>query len=432
LRRLIGPSVDASITPPPNATRLLACRVDALVLAFKLDRERLATRLVHRLELAARGAVELVLGRHAFELRAREQTSRAWFQNADLRGTLDLKADNGWHLEIVLRAAFLARHPLEQALRLAVDVADAFGHVTDGPRLRRVDLAADFVGFPLAKGDAECFATMRATLSEFRAEAKDVGEVPTAIDSPHLRIHRDKASSITGFSVSSGNPVSARAYDKTAELAVLGREEKRGIEHALWEQRGWRGEAVTRVEFQLRGEALDDFKLRDARKLEANLDGLWQYATRKWLRLIDPTSATRRDRCALDPRWEAVQEVCFVHTASPAKRSRLRGGAKAEQALGANLSLLAKAGRLRRVQTGCDRDGVPFDELAFVGRMTEPVADEWARDYATNLFGEAGTAIVDCLAAKYGIRKAALNLAIKTNAAVARFSSIDDQAEREQ
>jgi hypothetical protein len=430
LRRIVGLPVEGEETPPPNATtRLVGHRVDALVIAFRLNPDRLAMKLLERLDAAAEGAVELMLGRFAFSLKTHKLSGCAQFENADVRGILNLKASGGWHLEIVVRAVFLATHPLEQALQLVCDVADAFGPVLAGPRLRRVDLAADFAGFALSERDAERFATLRANVNEYREEAKDTGEVPTAIDSPRLRVHRNSTARITGYSVSTGNPFSARIYDKIAELLLPNREEKRAIEHAQWERHGWNGNGpVTRVEFQIRGEALDTFGARDARELPSRLDELWQYATRKWLKIIDPESASRRHRCDLDPRWLAVQAVCFVHEASPAKRVRCRGGAQPEQALGSSLSMLAARGLLKRIDTGCDKHGEVLDELGFVKRMSEAAAEEWAREQASELCGEAGRAAIEDLAAKRGWRNATLVLVTRINAAVARFSSIDDFA----
>jgi len=56
-----------------------------------------------------------------------------------------------------------------------------------------------------------------------------------------------------------------RIYDKSAELALPGREEKLSIERERWRLGGWNGsEAVTRVEFQHRGEYLAEIGLRRA------------------------------------------------------------------------------------------------------------------------------------------------------------------------
>ena len=48
------------------------------------------------------------------------------------------------------------------------------------------------------------------------------------------------------------------------------------------------GEAVTRVEFQLRREALRHFSVETGAELLAARDGLWAYGTQDWIRLASP------------------------------------------------------------------------------------------------------------------------------------------------
>lgn len=153
---------------------------------------------------------------------------------------------------------------------------------------------------------------------------------------------------------------------KAARLAS----EKRDIEAEIWSRHGWQeGEPVTRVEVQVRGTALQELcnrcevridtsgatpEERDAaferakeesiRQFEESVDGIWQYATRKWLRLIERTR-TRRSRCPTHPWWKKVQEVSFFRrTEKPLRRIRKRSAAKSAQVLGAAMGLTALHG----------------------------------------------------------------------------------------
>jgi hypothetical protein len=146
-------------TPAP--TRLLARRVDALAVAYRVELSpAFADELGERqafadlggcAELTLASGIALALGR------SRRQDFFS-FQNDDVRGAVDLRASGGWTLEVVLRATFLATHPLDAALAVAERVALGFGQPHER-RLRRFDLAADFMGWPLRRDDAERFST---------------------------------------------------------------------------------------------------------------------------------------------------------------------------------------------------------------------------------------------------------------------------------
>jgi hypothetical protein len=334
--------------------RLLASRVDALVVAYRVElsvaftdelRERQSfADLGGGAELRLPSGIALALGR------SRRQDFFS-FENSDVRGAVDLRATGGWPLEVVVRATFLATHPLAEALAIADRVALGFGESRER-RLRRFDLAADFIGWPLLRDDAERFST-RAGKSSFFVDSKDLDEAEAVLVRPAIREFSRNGVGVTGLAFASGNDLSARLYAKSFELSLPGREAKRAIEHELWRANGWRGEDVTRLEFQHRGTFLDEVKLRNPADLERQLDAIWAYDTQCFLRMKVPGTASRRERCAEDPRWLAARGV-FRHDVSPIGRTRaLRGGASAMQVIGATLSHSARAGKLR---------GLPRDE----------------------------------------------------------------------
>ncbi len=114
----------------------------------------------------------------------------------------------------------------------------------------------------------------RAKLSRFRADAKDVDEVERERGSV-VREHLSCAGEVNGITIAPGNPIMCRLYDKTVELRLPGREEKLKLEHELWGDAVAPGDSVTRVELQLRGEALDQLAMRDPTRLapyEATLE----------------------------------------------------------------------------------------------------------------------------------------------------------------
>jgi hypothetical protein len=270
-------------------------------------------------------------------------------------------------------------------------IAAAFGSVLDA-RSRRFDLCATFMHWPIAPTDRDRLVLRsRAKVDDYEAipvqtpgrrRAKPVAETS-------VRVTRHGSATVcTGFTVSPGNPIMARIYDKIADLTVKGdarwrdgREpgdprslealsDKGAHELATWRAAGWvEGIPVTRVEFQVRGEALDDFQMRDpATVCGERLDAIWRYCVgeestgrrkkgepkkhRGWMRLVIG-GRSRMKRAEVDPRWIVAQRVAFVRHVAPATRVRKVGeGATWKQGLGATLSSLAAMGVLPAERIG--------------------------------------------------------------------------------
>jgi hypothetical protein len=107
-------------------------------------------------------------------------------------------------------------------------------------------------------------------------------------------------------------------------------------------------------------------------------------------RVLDDGKLERADRVGDDPAWSAVRAVVFEHEhAPPAGRVRRRGGATYEQALGAILSSLAGTRQLARVvippvpKRTCDAIAVHAVGRALVGPSCSP--SPAARRFAVQL-----------------------------------------------
>jgi hypothetical protein len=454
-------------TGAAHQARSLGCRVDYLTIAFAVELPDETTHLLRQRSAHARehggNSVELVIERverveHAdekgtksiesvthsliAELRpSRDANVDRWsIRNGDLRGKIGVREPGGWTIELHVRAAYLATHELAEAIELCERAAAALGPVR-ARRVRRVDLCADYAGFPLTGDLSERWMIpRRGRCGDFRGEIDDLDDLGFLSE---RRTFRDAIGAVTGFTICAGGVCSARVYDKTAELQLSGREEKRAIERARWSSHGWDVDApeqVTRVEYQLRGEALDDLDLRDPyadkhgnrRALADTLDPIWRYLTRRWLRLLalsrvellaEGPRRRRADRIPLDPAWQVVQETTFVHEhAKVAIRCRRRGGATHEQALGAALSALAGAGRLPRI-------AIPFG--ATEAKPTAERPKEFAISWVTSLMLDAYLTLAMEQAGhfveQHGPHGAATMVATRWNAVWARFRSGDDQ-----
>jgi hypothetical protein len=220
----------------------------------------------------------------------------------------------------------------------------------------------------------------------------------------------------------------ARVYAKCVELRLPGREEKRAIEHRIWSEHGWNGvEPVARVEFQCRGEFLDEIGLRDPQALTNQLDAVFQRCVR-WLRLIEPGTNARRVRCRLDSRWRVVAGTVFAHESSPIMRSRKhRGGARPSHVSGAVRSALAALGLLHSPDLVTPVGEVFDDETAFSEALQPEEAETWVQQSLDVVFSRASTLCASDTLARHGPRGAVRALASRTNAARARFSTIDER-----
>lgn len=260
----------------------------------------------------------------------------------------------------------------------------------------------------------------------------------------------------TGWTFGRGGDLSVRVYDKTAELGFRLREsaasarlanEKRAQEAEIWQGHGWtEGEPVARVEVQARGtalaelcdrctvevadvdpehyeQALEEACEQMAREVARAVDGIWQYATRKWLRQVDRAANPRATRCPVTAWWRQVQAVQFCGEAEPCKRVRKRTCARSAQALGCVLSLIAMHGHHSPWVDTRQREWKLPDEkkaalhLEAVGLAHARLQDEVAR--ACEL---AAPIILHDLLAHAGSTRAALErLIVRWSAVSARF-----------
>lgn len=359
------PRLDGEADETQSEPRLVGLRIDALVVAYRvqLSAEARSALRGSSAKATTHGKAELSMvipGKSGYLDQERciaqliaQKGERVCFANGDLRGifieTLADAEEPGWSLELTARATYLAQHPLGDVVQEFRTWARTFGHVVE-ERLRRVDLCADFTGWRIKPEDAEAYVRPpRSTLTSFAS-------YPKPDDDTWTKTYRRAGTIVTGHTVCPGNALMMRCYDKTQELDVTNNQEKRRIEEAIWSEAGWRrGDQVTRIEFQIRGEASKELLSRSVDRLLRECPGLWRYCTEKWVRLVDPTTNARLRRCDLDSRWRAVQSVHWGPRQPRLERSRTRGMATVTQAFGTALTALAQA---ERVPCECtDRDG---------------------------------------------------------------------------
>jgi hypothetical protein len=311
--------------------------------------------------------VAFSVGQYPFALDARRARGGAFMlRNGDCTVLVGLD-ERGWDVEIKWEAVAIATKGHAECMRLGRSIIDALratglrpgsalgrshSHERVRERLRRFDLCADVEGL----GHTETFRwTMRA---------KKQGEY-------RVRSYLNGQDHVTGRTFGDGSALMGRVYDKTLELKQMHApdSEKTLTEQAAWRAAGWDGmKPVTRVEFELKREALESFSIETADDLTSErLRELWSYLTGKWLRYNDG-KATRGERCQVDPRWELIQSIPFATGVAP-PLERIHGrkrGATSGQACGVVLSALAAD---RALPKGSTVETIIDDMATAFGRM---------------------------------------------------------------
>jgi len=429
-----------------SSVRVVSNRVDAFVVAYRVQLfEPVRIALARAADIArahGRSAVrvaslewELKIGSAAaiYNLR-RDQHVRARIDlnaaggmlvpHVDARGDTVAELQPGWTVEIVSYAAHLAEVGLQAAKLEAEKIARELGKVFDG-RLRRIDLAADVAGWELRAKDRRAFVRRsRVRTSIYAPGAHDlrapVGNEARASATAH------ETRQITGFTVGRGDVV-ARIYDKREELQLDASKHKAPAEEARWTAGGWDGqEKITRVEFQLRGEALKELGARSLDTVHDPVTGeivpLHEHVPRmwasslQWLRLVE-RKKTRTGkkvpltRCPNDPRWDVLYSTSWGH-ARPIHRVRERGGASSAQALGSMLSVAAARGKLQ--------DALPETKQAWASADAAKLRELLA------IIASWGVDLIaaDMIERWNGPADACVHVAVLWNAARARFARI--------
>jgi hypothetical protein len=427
---------------------VVGARVDALTLAYRV---RISDDVIEHLEAQAKvarehGRARVRVGKLWGEMKY-SRAARCWnVTNVRFRTRIDLAGpgkvehpagvdaegnevpawdEPGWTLETIWSAQALAEigelgEVVDRTRAVAESLASSDSRVLLGGgeiatcevRVRRFDLAADVAGWEINPDDAShVVRRSRAKQSQHPREVHEEGEGVT--------LHEQRA--ISGLTVCPGGAFMARLYNKRLELADPAKEPVREAEEARWRAGGWDGESpVTRVELQIRGEAVKELGLRDPEnaydpqsgtwlgRIEQAIDRVWQRCL-YWLRLVLPADP-RATRCPDDPRWALLRHVTF-HADRPPEahgRKRVRTGATSEQTLGCVLSLLGARDLL------VPRDERPPEAPVIV---LERVVSERVRE----MFAAGAEIVSQRLLGRWGPGLAVAHLAVTENAVRERF-----------
>jgi hypothetical protein len=109
----------------------------------------------------------------------------------------------------------------------------------------------------------------------------------------------------TGYQFGRGGMV-CRIYDKAYEISV----KRQSHIMPIWMANGWDGvNPVSRLEYQLRRDGLRKFDTTmDFVTLQQIKADIWAYGTNTLLRIVDPSSAARRERAEVIDYWKEYQD----------------------------------------------------------------------------------------------------------------------------
>ncbi len=303
--------------------------IDTLELTYsgKLTREADA-RLKELKELAQaqearrQAFAQIEAGGRFFEV-ADKGGGRFWaylLRHPDMRIALaSAKATRVPLASVTLQNEFLVSQGPVAAEAAARAVVESFGVVEGGELVKRCDLAVDIACDQVMDAwGADAWVT--------RAERID----------PHYVNGK-----FTGWSIGLGAEVSARFYDKKAEMF----KSEKTYFGDLWLLNGWfPADPVVRVEHQFRRNALAQFGLRSVHDVLDARPALWTYATKEWTRLAIPSATDEtRTRWETHPFWQVVQAITWEGSTRLLERKRPSVNAPSDKTLARMYKAVATA-----------------------------------------------------------------------------------------
>lgn len=214
-------------------------------------------------------------------------------RNDDITLKINENAQGGIHfpeIQAALHSGYLWRNGWESAIG---NIEEWMARLADigMVKVSRADLTADIKApMPVLSTDLKEIVTRAKNKAFFGHGQFDVGRFYTGLQR-------------SGYRFGSSN-LMCRMYDKVAESY----KSKKTWFEELWAKQGWqRGDAVTRVEFQLRRPFLRQMQTNSPGDLIAQAPDLWRYLTEEWLTLRVPGSDSHRDRWELLELWQVVQ-----------------------------------------------------------------------------------------------------------------------------
>lgn len=283
------PAGPTSASSSGAAPRELLSGIDSLDLTSVSEVPPLVLDQLERLKAKAqaspREVIPFAVAGETFRVSPRGFDSWTPFKLDHARGSLGVGATpHRPTVRVTLASKSMHLDGAAEALRWAQEHVEALLNARTVLAPSRLDQHVDLADMVITRQDGEAFCC-RASAVDDRWNL-DTGQLETMY-------------------LGKGSPVLLRIYDKLLEIRNGATDN--GYLLDLYEQSGWTGEPVTRVESQVRGEILKQFGMRHAEDVLRLHGEVYLYVVGKWARLVDITSASRKERARTDARWLAVQ-----------------------------------------------------------------------------------------------------------------------------
>jgi len=282
---------------------IVAAGVDTLEMNFGIEEykesdmfERLSVAKSEAVAAGYKGRLGVTVELFGNEFMVQARGSKGGYEYLLKNGDIDLQimpdARGGKpspELRVIFRSPFLWQSGEVQAYNKVVEFANKVASIAYC-RVSRADLCVDKV----------------MPLPEINRKA----QVVSLLREKNLFYGGDfqRGQRETGYQFGRGG-MACRFYDKAYEISVKGK----GHIRPLWLANGWDGEStVSRLELQLRRDGLRRFdKTMDFPTFRDSKSDIWAYMTSKYIRIIQPGSATRKERAKVTEYWKDYQD-CYV------------------------------------------------------------------------------------------------------------------------
>lgn len=277
----------------PDGFKLLRLAVDSLYLSYPGDLHSGVLRhlidlktLAQSLDPLQQSLAQYVVGGHVFEVKDKGAGMFPFVLDDNAFRIQFSKPSKKLPMAYVKVSAEYLAHKGPRVIQDELEsLLGEFGEMTGRNMVSRIDLAADFTSPCVMDSWHRSAWVTRAV--EIHSYAKD--------------------QQFTGWTVGMGGVIAARLYDKTKEIQHSGKT----WASELWRPSGWEpGQAVWRLEFEMKRDYLKERSLSSLESVLVNLNGLWRYATTEWLRLTEPNpNDLTRARWPTHSLWTALASV---------------------------------------------------------------------------------------------------------------------------
>lgn len=126
----------------------------------------------------------------------------------------------------------------------------------------------------------------------------------------------------SGFTIAKGSPLMCRIYNKSLEIK---KSNKIWFED-IWNEFGWNGGEVWRIEFQARRKILKELKVETIQDIEEKIEALWTYYTKCWCTMRKPNKDINMSRWKIEAKWRKIQEINYNYNIEPLSREKIKRG----------------------------------------------------------------------------------------------------------